>query len=54
MSDIAWAYRPKPPLHRLSLKKSSIKKPRNIIRIELGRQPDQTQLGSTKPNKSPT
>ena len=25
MSDIAWAYRPKPPLHELSLKKSSIK-----------------------------
>ena len=26
-----WAYRPKPPLHGLNLRKSPIKKPRNII-----------------------
>ena len=36
------------PLHGLSLSKSPIKKPHNIIRVGLGRQPDQTQLGSTK------
>ena len=30
--------RPKPPLHGLSLSKSPIKKPRNIIRVESGRQ----------------
>ena len=38
------------PLHRLSLRKSFIKKLRNIIRIGLDRQPHQTLLGSTKPN----
>ena len=38
MSTPAWACRPKPPLHGLSLKKSLIKKSRNIIRIESGRQ----------------
>ena len=27
----AWAYRPKPPLHGLNLRKSPIKKPCNII-----------------------
>ena len=46
----AWAYRPKPPLHGLSLKKSLIKKPRNIIQVKSSRQPNQTQQGSTKPN----
>ena len=32
-----FAYRPKPPLHGLSLRKSPIKKPHNIIRIKSGR-----------------
>ena len=40
----------KPPLHRLSLSKSPTKKPHNIIRVGSGRQPNQTQLSSTKPN----
>ena len=46
----AWAYWPKSPLYRLSLRKSPIKKPRNIIQIRSDCQPDQTLLGSTKPN----
>ena len=39
-------------LHGLSLSKSPIKKPRNIIWVGSGRvvKPDQTKLGSTKPN----
>ena len=54
MSAPAWAYRPKPPLHGLSLSKSTIKN--HTILFESSRvvKPDQTKLGSTKPNKSPT
>ena len=54
MSAPAWAYRPKPPLHRLNLSKSPIKNHKTLF--ESGRviKPDQTKLGSTKPNKSPT
>ena len=33
MSASAWAHRPKPSLHGLSLNKSPIKKPYNIIRV---------------------
>ena len=44
MSTPAWACRPKPLLHGLSLSKSLIKKPHNIIRIRSGRQ--------TKSNKT--
>ena len=40
-------YGPKP-------QKISHQKARNIIRVKSGCQPNQTQLGSTKPNKSPT
>ena len=36
----AWAYRLKSPLYRLSLRKSPIKKSRNIIRVRSSRQPD--------------
>ena len=42
----AWA-------HGLSLSKSLIKKPRNIIRVGSDCQTNQTQLGSTKPNTPP-
>ncbi|KAK9998309.1 hypothetical protein SO802_017912 [Lithocarpus litseifolius] len=35
MSTPAWAYRPKPPLHELSFRKSPIKKSRNIIQAPL-------------------
>ena len=49
-----FAYWPKPPLHGLSLSKSPIKNHATLF--ELGRvvKLDQTKLGSTKPNKSPT
>ena len=50
----AWANRPKPPLHGLSLRKSPIKNHATLFRVGSGCQPDQTQLSSTKPNKSPT
>ena len=39
---LAWACQPKPPFHGLSLRKSPIKKPHNIIQVGSGRQPDQT------------
>ena len=44
-------FRPKPPLHGLSLSKSPIKN--HAILFGSGRvvEPDQTKLGSTKPNK---
>ena len=44
---------PKPPLHRLTLSKSPIKN--HAILFGLGRviEPDQTKLGSTKPNNLP-
>ena len=50
----AWAYRPKLPFHGLTLRKSLIKN--HVTLFGLGRviKPDQTKLGSTKPNKSPT
>ena len=50
MSAPAWAYRPKPPLHELSLSKSPIKNHATLF--ESGRvvKLDQTNLGSTKPN----
>ena len=48
----AWAYRPKLPFHGLTLRKSLIKN--HVTLFGLGRvvKPDQTKLGSTKPNKS--
>ena len=54
MSAPAWACQPKPPFHGLSLHKPSIKNHATLF--ELGRvvKPDQTKLGSTKPNNSPT
>ena len=51
---MALACRPKPPLHGLSLKKSPIKNYATLFWVWLGRQLDQTQLGSTKPSKYPT
>ena len=39
---MAWACWPKPSLHELNLKKSPIKKTRNIIRVGSGHQSDQT------------
>ena len=50
MSAPAWACRPKPPLHGLSLNKSPIKN--HAILFGSGRvvEPNQTKLGSTKPN----
>ena len=48
----AWAYRPKLPFYGLTLRKSLIKN--HVTLFGLGRvvKPDQTKLGSTKPNKS--
>ena len=43
-------YRPKPPLHGLSLKKSPIKKLQQHY-FKSGHNLDQTQLGSIKPNR---
>ena len=43
-------YRPKPSLHGLSLSKSPIKKPRNIIRVGTSNR-IKKKLGSTKPDK---
>ena len=43
-------HKPKSSLHRLRLRKYPIKKPRNIIQIGSDCQPDQTLLGSIKPN----
>ena len=54
MSASAWACRPKPPLHGLSLSKSPIKNHATLFRSGRVVKPDQTKLGSTKPNKSPT
>ena len=45
------AYRPKPPLHGLSLSKSPIKNHAILFGSGLVIKPDQTKLGSTKPNK---
>ena len=44
------AYRPKPPLHRLSLSKSPIKNHAILFRSDWVVEPDQTKLDSTKPN----
>ena len=54
ISALAWADRPKPPLHRISLKKSPIKN--YAILFGSGRvvKLDQIKRSSTKPNKSPT
>ena len=54
MSAPAWAYRPKPPLHGLSLSKSPIKNHATLFGSDRVIKLDQTKLGSTKPNKSPT
>ena len=54
MSASAWACWPKPPLHGLSLSKSPIKNHATLFRSGQVVKPDQTKLGSTKPNKSPT
>ena len=54
MSDTAWAYRPKPMLHELSLKKSPIKNHTTLFGSGWVIKPNQTKLGFTKPNKSPT
>ena len=54
MSTTIWAYRPKPPLYELNVRKSPIKNHATLFRVGSGRQPDQTQLGSIKLNKSPT
>ena len=43
-------YQPKPSLHGLSLSKSPIKKPRNIIRVGTSNR-IKKKLGSTKPDK---
>ena len=40
MSDMAWAYRPKPLLHGLSLKKSPIKNHATSFWVGSGRHPD--------------
>ena len=48
---LAWAYRPKSPLYGLSLRKSPIKNHTTLFQVGSGRQPDQTQLDSTKSNK---
>ena len=50
MSTPTWAYQPKSPLHKLSLKKSPIKYHTTLFQIGSSRQLDQTQLNSTKPN----
>ena len=48
ISTMTCTYRPKPPFHGLSLKKSPIKN--HAILFKSGCQPDQTKLGSTKLN----
>ena len=54
MSTTIWAYRPKPSLYELNVRKSSIKNHVTLFRVRSSRQPDQTQLGFIKLNKSPT
>ena len=51
MSAPAWACWPKPPLHGLSLSKSPIKNHTTLFRSGQVVKPDQTKLGSTKPNR---
>ena len=46
--------RPNPPLHGLSLNKSPIKNHATLFGSDRVIKLDQTKLGSTKPNKSPT
>ena len=53
MSAPAWPYRPKPPLHRLNLRKYLIKNHATLFGSGRVVKPNQTKLGSTKPNKSP-
>ena len=43
-------YRPKPPLHGLSLSKSPIENNATLFGLDWVVKPDQTKLGSTKPN----
>ena len=50
MSASAWACQPKPPFHGLSLSKSPIKNHAILFRSIWVVEPDQTKLGSTKPN----
>ena len=45
---------PKPPLHRLSPRKSPIKNHATLFKLGQVVKSDQTKLGSTKPNKSST
>ena len=47
-------YLKKPLLHGLNLKKSLIKNYTTLFRVESGHHSNQTQLSSTKSNKSPT
>ena len=51
MSAPTWAYRPKPPLHGLSLSKSPIKNHAILFGSGQVVKPNQTKLGSTKPNR---
>ena len=50
MSTPAWAYRPKPLLHGLSLRKSPIKNHSTLFGSGQVIKPDQTTLDFTKPN----
>ena len=52
MSALTWAYRPKPPLHGLSLNKSPIKNSATLFELGWVVKLDQTKLGFTKPNIS--
>ena len=51
MSAPTWVCWPKPPLHGLSLSKSSIKNHATLFGSGQVVKPDQTKLGSTKPNR---
>ena len=54
MSARTWAYQPKPLLYGLSLSKSLIKNHTILFGSSQVVEPNQTKLGSIKPNKSPT
>ena len=50
---LAWACRLKPLLHGLNLSKSPIKNHATLFGLSRVIKPDQTKLGSTKPDRTP-
>ena len=52
MSTPVWVCWPKPSLHELSLSKSPIKNHAILYGSDRVVEPDQTKLGSTKPNRT--